>query len=100
MCRTVSELISRRWTPLDPGIVVNWLNRRMVGWSNYFCLGPVNRAYRGVDHHAQRTLRQWLCRKHKVPGQGTSRFPDEYLHQALGLVHLQSQTTSFPWANA
>ena len=100
ICCTVSELTRRRWTPLDAGIVVHWLNQRLVGWSNYFCLGPVSRAYRAVDHHARRRLRQWLCRKHKVPGQGTSRFPDEHLHRELGLVQLQSRTASFPWANA
>jgi hypothetical protein len=57
-------------------------------------------AYRVVDAHARYRLRQWLCAKHKVKGQGTSRFPDEYLDQTLGLVKLQLQTRNFPWANA
>ncbi len=57
-------------------------------------------AYRAVDIHARYRLRQWLCAKHKVQGQGTSRFPDEYLDQTLGLVKLQSRTRNFPWANA
>jgi hypothetical protein len=72
----------------------------LVGWANYFCLGPVSKAYRVVDAHARHRLRQWLCAKHKVKGQGTSRFPDEYLDQTLGLVKLQLQTRNFPWANA
>ena len=100
MCRTVSDLTSRRWTPLDPEQVVHRLNRRLLGWSNYFCLGPVSQAYRAVETHTRGRLRQWLCRKHKVPGRGMSRYPDDYLHRRLGLIPLQSRTASFPWAKA
>ncbi len=63
-------------------------------------LGPVSKAYRAVDAHARHRLRQWLCGEHKVKGSGVSRFPDEYLDRALGLVQLQSRTHNFPWANA
>ena len=100
VCREISEITSRRWTLLDPADRVARLNRMLVGWANYFCLGPVSKAYRAVDNHARHRLRQWLCAKHKVKGQGTSRFPDEYLDQMLGLVKLQSRTRNFPWATA
>ena len=100
VCREISEITSRRWTLLDPADRVARLNRVLVGWANYFCLGPVSKAYRAVDNHARHRLRQWLCAKHKVKGQGTSRFPDEYLDQMLGLVKLQSRTRNFPWATA
>jgi len=63
-------------------------------------LGELAQAYRAVDHHVRRRLRQWLCCKHKVSGQGTSRFPNAYLHHRLGLVQLRLRTASFPWANA
>jgi hypothetical protein len=63
-------------------------------------LSELAEAYRIVDNHARHRLRQWLCAKHKVKGQGTSRFPDEYLDRTLGLVKLQSRTRNFPWANA
>jgi len=39
----------------------------MIGWANYFCLGPVSQAYSAVDFHARRRLRRWLCDKHKEP---------------------------------
>lgn len=98
ICRAISVQTSRRWTLVDAENRVVRLNRLLVGWSNYFRLGPVSPAYAAVDRHACRRLRQWLCRKHKVQGRGTSRFPDEYLYQELGLFRLRARTRSFPWA--
>jgi hypothetical protein len=77
------------------------LNRMLVGWGNYFCLGSVSRAYRAVDSHTRWRLRQWLRRKHKKQGsKGTRQFPDEYLYQQLGLVRLTERTRDLPWAKA
>jgi len=63
-------------------------------------LRPVSRAYRAVDSHVRYRLRQWLCAKHKVQGRGTSRYPDEYLYEKLGLIRLEATTRNFPWAKA
>lgn len=98
LCGAISEIADRRGTGKDTGEVVMQLNRVMTGWANYFCLGPVSRAYHAVDQHARNRLRQWLARKHKIAGRATTRFPDEYLHQRLGLIHLGPLTASFPWA--
>lgn len=100
LCREISEMTSRRWVLLPVEDRIKRLNRLLVGWSNYFCLGPVSQAYASVDHHVCHRLRQWLCAKHKVPGQGTSRFPDDYLHQDLGLVKLPERTRNFSWATS
>ena len=100
LCRTVSERTSRNWEFRSVDGLVAELNRLVVGWANYFCLGPVSKAYVAVDRHVSRRLRRWLCGKHKVQGQGTSRFPNEYLYQKLGLVQLKGRTHNFPWANA
>jgi group II intron reverse transcriptase/maturase len=100
ICRQVSELTRRRWLLLDAEDRVARINRLLRGWSDYFCLGPVSRAYRSVDRHTRRRLRQWLRAKHKVRGEGTSRFPDAYLHQELELIELQVRTRDSPWANA
>src|SRR5215475_1354004 len=74
------------------------LNRMMVGWANYFCLGPFGKAYRAVERHARKRLRQWLCAKHKMRGQATKRFSITTLHHALGLVELTTRPSSVPWA--
>ena len=78
--------------------VITTLNRMMIGWANYFCLGPVSKAYRAVERHARKRLRQWLCAKHQLRGQSTRQFSITALHQVLGLVELTTRTSSFPWA--
>jgi group II intron reverse transcriptase/maturase len=98
LCREISEITASRYGLLDSEEIVGRINRKLSGWSNYFRLGPVSKAYAAVDHHTRKRLRQWLCRKHKVRGQGTSRYPDEYLYDELHLVRLSATTRNFPWA--
>ena len=98
ICEAISEMTGRDQTLLDQETVVAKLNRTMIGWANYFCLGPVSPAYRAVDSHACKRLRRWLCGKHKVLGSGTKRFPQSSLHEVLGLVRLTKRTSNFPWA--
>jgi RNA-directed DNA polymerase len=100
ICEAISEATSRRWLPKCAEDRVEQLNRMLVGWANYFCLGPVSRAYRAVDAHVRHRLRRWLCRKHKVQGTGAARYPDEYLYRRLGLARLEMRTRNLPWANA
>ena len=100
ICGTIRELTRRDQILLDQEVVVARLNRVLTGWANYFCLGPVSKAYRAVDQHAVKRLRQWLCAKHKVIGVGTGRFPETFLYQGLGLVRLIARTSSFPWATS
>lgn len=68
--------------------VVAQVNRRVVGWANYFCVGTLSGAYRTVDHYTCELLRRFLVRRHKVPGRGTRRFSDQWLRAELGLVQL------------
>jgi RNA-directed DNA polymerase len=99
ICEAVSSETGRNTTLLDAETMVGKLNRMLNGWANYFCLGPVSNAYRAVERHTRKRLRQWLCAKHKVRGMGTGRFSDAHLHDVLGLVRLITRTRSFPWAN-
>jgi RNA-directed DNA polymerase len=96
----VRELTDRRWQGTSVEDRVVRLNRLLLGWSNYFCLGPVTPVYRAIDWHCCYRLRQWLRRKHKVKGRGKTRFSGEYLHGVLGLVDLCARTRTFPWAKA
>ena len=96
----IHELTDRRWQWMTVEDQVGRLNRLLLGWSNYFCLGPVSRTYRAIDRHVRLRLRQWLCGKHKVGTRGTSRFPDQYLNDELGLIRLSARTKSFLWAQA
>jgi hypothetical protein len=99
ICEAISGETGRNTTLLNAETMVGKLNRMLKGWANYFCLGPVSNAYRAVERHTRRRLRQWLCAKHKVRGMGTGRFSDAHLHDVLGLVRLITRTRSFPWAN-
>ena len=100
ICDAISERTGRHTTLLSTQTVVAQLNQMLVGWANYFCLGPVSQAYRAIDQHVCRRLRQWLCAKHQVPGRGTARFPDEHLYRDLGLQRLGPRTRNFSWAKA
>jgi RNA-directed DNA polymerase len=100
ICEAISHETGRNKTLWDPETVTATLNRMMIGWANYFCLGPVSKAYRAVERHARLRLRQWLCAKHQPRGSGAQRYPDDFLHEELGLVRLTERTGSFPWANA
>jgi group II intron reverse transcriptase/maturase len=100
ICEAISSETGRNKTLLDPNTVVTTLNRMMVGWANYFCLGPVSKAYRAVERHARKRLRQWLCAKHKVSWPATQQFPEAALHDVEGLVRLTTRTRSFPWATS
>jgi hypothetical protein len=98
ICAEVSEQIQRSTLGKHTEEMVAELNRKLRGWANYFCLGPVSKAYRAVDSHTRHRLRQWLCRKHKQAGSGTGAFPDEHLYEKLGLLRLEHLTAHLPWA--
>jgi len=100
ICRAISEATGRNRTQQAVESLVATLKRQLIGWANYFCLGPVSKAYRAVEQHTCWRLRQWLCTKHKVRNTGTKQYPDELLYKKFGLVRLTKRTASFPWATA
>ena len=101
LCRVISQGTGRNRLLWDATAMVHALNRKLLGWSNYFCLGPVNSAYRAVDQHTRYRLRQWLRRKQQGRNRpGVMTYPDEYLYETLGLVRLEGRTRNFPWAKA
>jgi len=100
LCEKISQMTQRKWCWKETEALVGELNLVVKGWGNYFRLGSVSKAYRAVDGHTRHRLRQWLCHKHKVQGQGRKRFKDEYLYQKLGLFRLERFSTNLPWAKA
>ena len=98
ICRKISEATEARYGLMDAELVVERLNRAMLGWANYFQLGQVSPAYRALDRHATKRLRQWLCRKHKVKSGKYVRFPGTRLWTEFGLARLGPRTASFSWA--
>jgi RNA-directed DNA polymerase len=97
---TITGCTSRRSVGVETEEKVAQLNRKLVGWANYFCLGPVTKAYERVNRHVCQRLRRWLCRKHKVAWGGGSRFPAEHLHRVLRLVWLPGFRRGLLWAKA
>jgi RNA-directed DNA polymerase len=100
VCDAIRDETGRHRTTQSADRLVKRLNAKLIGWANYFRLGPVSPAYRAVDAHAKRRLRKWLCKKHRVQGQGYNRYPDQYLYETLRLVRLPGLTRNLPWAKA
>jgi RNA-directed DNA polymerase len=101
ICREIREQTSRKWLWLAPEVVVNRLNRQLVGWANYFCLGNTAPALQQVLAHTCQRLRQWLGRKHRVQGPERARYSDRYLREELGLVWLPERPRPrLLWAKA
>lgn len=100
LLRSIREQTERRTFRLEATHQVERLNRKLVGWANYFCLGSVSKAYRGIDAYTEARLRQWLCGKHRRAGRGIQRYSAAYLYGRLALVRLSPRTRSLPWAKA
>ena len=98
ICAAISNETGRNKTQLDVEEIAGKLNQMLRGWANYFCLGPVSKAYRAVDQHTRKRLRQWLCAKHQVKWPGKKRFPTVSFYKVYGLVSLTERTASLPWA--
>ena len=89
LCREISAITTRRTTWLEVDEQIGRINAKLRGWSNYFRIGTIQPAYRAVNSHSRFRVRQWLCVKFKVQGQGRTRFPDEHLYQELHLYQLR-----------
>src|SRR5690348_4336595 len=68
ICQAISVATRRSQTQQAAEQLVEQLNRQIIGWANYFCLGPVSKAYRVVEEHTRGRLRHWLRTKHKRKG--------------------------------
>src|SRR5437667_10270182 len=76
ICRAISDETGRDKVWQDSKTIVEKLNRMMIGWANYFCLGPVSKAYSAVDIHARRRPRRRLCDNQDEPRPAYKLFPE------------------------
>jgi group II intron reverse transcriptase/maturase len=83
------EETARKWLWKSPEEMVPGINRLLVGWSNYFRVGTIARAWGSVDHYVFQRLRQWWCRKYRIRNRRDARFSAEYLYQQMGVVCLR-----------
>src|SRR6201981_1832124 len=56
ICEAISEATRRSQTQQTAEQLVEQLNRQIIGWANYFCLGPVSKAYRVVEEATRRPV--------------------------------------------
>ena len=99
MIESVRELTDRKGVWRETGRLVGDLNRKLIGWANYFSIGTTSSAYRAMETYTTERLRRWLLCKHKLRRSGKLMYSYEYLFQTLGLVQLTSRRSYLPWAN-
>jgi RNA-directed DNA polymerase len=65
------------------------LNRRLVGWANYFSYGTISKTRRGVDFYVQDRVRHFLRRRMKIDGRGTAKFSEERVFGKLEVLSVR-----------
>ena len=100
--KSIQRLKTKVGNLLVPGNHDPWrevrdtLNRSLLGWSNYFCLGTCRSAFRSIDRYVYERVRDFLARRHKVAGRGTHRFSCEVVYGELGLLRLERLPLTVP----
>jgi RNA-directed DNA polymerase len=85
--RKISDLLKPSNTAPWPEVQAR-LDSLLKGWQAYFNYGSLAKVYRAVDHHVYDRVRNFLCKRHKVPGRGTTRFTHDYVYGELGVHRL------------
>ena len=98
VCRQLNELVATLPPFIRPEALVHQVNQVLRGWANYFCYGTYTSTFNIVNIHANRRVRQWLCRKSKIKGLGYRQYPDSYLERELGLLNLNRFRRRHSWA--
>ena len=99
LCRNLSDATDRRTCSMATPEKVRTLNSDVARLGQLLLSGSRGQlAYEKVMKHARRRLRRWLCRKYRVRVGQYTRFPNEYLHEQLGLIQLRKTRQNLLWA--
>ena len=96
----IREQTEPRWAFLELDELIKRLNRKLMGWWNYFRLDSVGRGHKKVDGYTRTRIRQWLTRKHKLDVKGVKRYSVQYLYKKKGLIQLDWLPRKFSCAKA
>jgi RNA-directed DNA polymerase len=100
MVEKIHALTDRAGTWQEATRVVAKLNLALRGWTNYFKVGTVSKAYRTLDNYTAMRLRRWLRAKYKVRRRRGGTYPLSHLYGYFGLVRLTALGRDQPWATA
>ena len=101
LCREIGELTTRKKAGRDVGDAGGDDQPQVKGWSNYFRIGTVSKAYRTVNSHVRHRVRQWLCVKFKVRGKVVrTRFHGSISAPEAGIIPASTNVAATrSWAN-
>jgi hypothetical protein len=71
--------------------LVGRVNRTLRGWTNYFQVGSVSRAYRTLDSYTATRFRRWLRNNYKLRRRRVGSYPSSHLYGHFGLVRLSTR---------
>jgi RNA-directed DNA polymerase len=95
LCKSISEMTRRSQTQQDAATLVAALNRRINGWANYFCLGPVSPAYRAVENIRADGCASGCVSNTKSGPEGTRGFPRRLCIRSLAWFASQRGPPAF-----
>jgi group II intron reverse transcriptase/maturase len=87
---TIRALVGRHMFYVKPPEVIEGLNRFLIGWTNYYRHTNSAKAFRRLQMYCNSKVRRYLRQRKAKKGYGWNDYPDDYLHEILGLERIAS----------